>query len=145
MNYDSWGGFIRIRVTSLSVNKNTQKVWPDFHETWWTDAAWTRVKLIRFCDGSGFVPRSRISFSIFATFSLLVGPRFHREWMQSCNQTENDIYFDWFPSQHDKVFCSHHHEPHELVAQNLLNLICLHTHTLIAHTTASITNTLIQI
>lgn len=34
-------------------------------------------------------------------------------------------YLYWFPPQNEEVLCSHHHETHELMAQNLLNLICL--------------------
>lgn len=31
----------------------------------------------------------------------------------------------WFPPQNEEVLCSHHHEAHELVAKDLLNLISL--------------------
>lgn len=34
-------------------------------------------------------------------------------------------YLHWFPPQDEEVLCSHHHETHEFMAQNLLNLICL--------------------
>lgn len=34
-------------------------------------------------------------------------------------------YLHWFPPQDEEVLCSHHHKAHELVAQNLLNLIGL--------------------
>ena len=34
-------------------------------------------------------------------------------------------YLHWFPPQDEEVLCSHHHETHELMAKNLLNLICL--------------------
>jgi hypothetical protein len=34
-------------------------------------------------------------------------------------------YLDRFPSEYHKVFGSHHHKAHELVAQNLLNFISL--------------------
>jgi len=63
-------------------------------------------------------------------------PTVSNHWRKILHLTvSNNIYFNWFPSQNDKVFCSHHHEPHELVAQNLLNLIRLPTHTH-AHTHA---------
>lgn len=35
------------------------------------------------------------------------------------------IALHWFPPQDEEVLCSHHHETHEFMAQNLLNLICL--------------------
>lgn len=35
------------------------------------------------------------------------------------------IALHWFPPQDEEVLCSHHHKAHELVAQNLLNLIGL--------------------
>lgn len=34
-------------------------------------------------------------------------------------------YLDWFPPQDEEVFRPHHHEAHEFMAQDLLNLICL--------------------
>lgn len=37
-------------------------------------------------------------------------------------------HLHWFPPQDEEVLCSHHHEAHELMAQDLLNLICLQGH-----------------
>lgn len=34
-------------------------------------------------------------------------------------------HLDWFSPQNEKVLGSHHHKAHELMAQNLLNLISL--------------------
>lgn len=34
-------------------------------------------------------------------------------------------YLYWFPPQNEEVLRSHHHEAHELVAKDLLNLISL--------------------
>ena len=34
-------------------------------------------------------------------------------------------YLYRFPPEHNEIFSSHHHKPHELVAQNLFNLISL--------------------
>lgn len=35
------------------------------------------------------------------------------------------FYLYWFPSKDKEVLCSHHHEAHKLVAQNLLDLVSL--------------------
>jgi len=35
------------------------------------------------------------------------------------------VALHWFPPQDEEVLCSHHHETHEFMAQNLLDLICL--------------------
>lgn len=34
-------------------------------------------------------------------------------------------YLNWFPPQNEEVLSSHHHEPHEFVAKNLLDFISL--------------------
>ena len=34
-------------------------------------------------------------------------------------------YLDGFPPENEEVLCSHHHKPHELVTQYLLDLVSL--------------------
>lgn len=45
--------------------------------------------------------------------------------VEVCDQKGNIVAFDGFSSKNDEVLGSHHHEPHEFVAQNLLDLIGL--------------------
>lgn len=43
------------------------------------------------------------------------------------NRVARATNLDWFPPENDKILGSHHHESHELVAENLLNFISLIT------------------
>ena len=46
-----------------------------------------------------------------------------------CTHKCTHTHLNGLASKDEEVLSSHHHEPHELFAQNLLNLIRLHTHT----------------
>ena len=44
---------------------------------------------------------------------------------QSCIQPQNATYLHRLASEDDEVFSAHHHEPHELMAEDLLDLVGL--------------------
>ena len=37
--------------SALSVSRNMEKHWPDFHETWWKGVAWAKEEPITFWSG----------------------------------------------------------------------------------------------